>query len=260
MPFYEARHRMDAEYFEVERGEDMTFPPHVHRCYEAVFGLEGMLEITVDGEVYHLSRGDIMLIFPNQVHAFQTPQHSRHSLVIFAPEVIAAFDRQHTQSLPQCAMIRAGEQHPIYRILCELDNDSSIYAVKGALYALCAELEKRTSFQMVTRGRGGNSSLLREILNFVQRNFKEECTLGALAAEIKYDMTYLSKFFTSHVGISFTSYVNQVRIAHACYLLRNTDLTILQISHDCGNVSLRTFNRNFLEQMGCTPSEYRAGR
>ena len=157
-------------------------------------------------------------------------------------------------------MIRAGEQHPIYRILCELDNDSSIYAVKGALYALCAELEKRTSFQMVTRGRGGNSSLLREILNFVQRNFKEECTLGALAAEIKYDMTYLSKFFTSHVGISFTSYVNQVRIAHACYLLRNTDLTILQISHDCGNVSLRTFNRNFLEQMGCTPSEYRAGR
>lgn len=260
MPFYEARHRMDAEYFEVERGEDMTFPPHVHRCYEAVFGLEGMLEITVDGEVYHLSRGDIMLIFPNQVHAFQTPQYSRHSLVIFAPEVIAAFDRQHTQSLPQCAMIRAGEQHPIYRILCELDNDSSIYAVKGALYALCAELEKRTSFQMVTRGRGGNSSLLREILNFVQRNFKEECTLGALAAETKYDMTYLSKFFTSHVGISFTSYVNQVRIAHACYLLRNTDLTILQISHDCGNVSLRTFNRNFLEQMGCTPSEYRAGR
>ena len=255
MPFYEARHRMDAEYFEVEHGEDMTFPPHVHRCYEAVFGLDGLLEITVDGEVYRLSRGDIMLIFPNQVHAFHTPQHSRHALVIFA-----AFDRQHTQSLPQCAIIHAGEQHPVYRLLCGLDNDSGIYAVKGALYALCAEFEKQTTFQAVTRGRGGNSSLLREILNFVQRNFKEECTLGALATEIKYDMTYLSKFFTSHVGISFTSYVNQVRIAHACYLLRNTDLTVLQISHDCGNVSLRTVNRNFLEQMGCTPSEYRVGR
>jgi AraC-like DNA-binding protein len=94
----------------------------------------------------------------------------------------------------------------------------------------------------------------------VQRNFKEECTLSALAAEIKYDMSYLSKFFMSNVGISFTSYVNQVRISHARYLLLNTEMTVLEISHACGNTSLRTFNRNFLTQTGCTPNQYRKGK
>jgi AraC-like DNA-binding protein len=251
---------MDAEYYEVEQGEDITFPPHVHRCYEAVYGLSGALEITVDGETYRLEPGDIALICPNQVHAFHTPQHSRHALVIFAPEVIAAFDRTHTQRLPSHPVIRVGEQHPVYRLLCTLDNESGIYAIKGALYALCAEFEKQTSFQEMTRGHGGSSSLLREILNFVQRNFKEECTLSALAAEIKYDMSYLSKFFMNNVGISFTSYVNQVRISHARYLLLNTEMTVLEISHACGNTSLRTFNRNFLTQTGCTPNQYRKGK
>jgi YesN/AraC family two-component response regulator len=60
----------------------------------------------------------------------------------------------------------------------------------------------------------------------------EECTLAALAAAIKYDMTYLSKFFVRNVGISFTEYVHQIRTSHACYLLQNTDKTILQIMLD----------------------------
>ncbi len=257
MPFYEARHRMDAEYFEVESGEDFSFPPHVHRCYEAIMGVEGELELTIDGTVHRLRRGEVALIFPHQVHAFHTPQHSRHRLIIFAPEVIAAFDRQHTEQLPGEAILSIGEASPVFSLLHALDNDAGIFAVKGALYSFCAEFERAVSFCEVGRTRGSNVSLLREILQFVQRNFKDECTLRALSSQIKYDMSYLSKFFKTGVGISFTAYVNQIRISHACYLLLNTDKTILEISHECGSVSLRTFNRNFLAQMGCTPSEYR---
>ena len=101
-------------------------------------------------------------------------------------------------------------------------------------------------------------ALLREILAFVQENFKDECTLASIARAVKYDMTYLSKFFTTNVGVSFTSYVTQVRIAHASYLLLNTDRSVIDISHECGNWSLRSFNRNFLALRGCTPVEYRA--
>ncbi|MBQ7338757.1 MAG: AraC family transcriptional regulator [Clostridia bacterium] len=257
MPFYEAHHRMDAEYFEVESGENFSYPPHVHRCYEAIIGLDGIMEVIVDGVTHRLQRGEVALIFPNQVHALHTPESSRHRLIIFAPEVIAAFDRQHTQQLPSDGVIMQGADNPNFQLLASLEQDDNLFAVKGALYTLCADIERQVRFVEVGRGRGSNVSLLREILNFVQRNFKEECTLASLAATIKYDMTYLSKFFKTNVGLSFTSYVNQVRISHACYLLLNTNKTVLEISHECGSVSLRTFNRNFLEQMGCTPSEYR---
>ena len=257
MPFYEIKHRMDAKYYEIECGENLCFAPHVHRCYEVFTVLEGSLELTVDGITHLLYPGDIAMIFPNQIHAFHTPEHSRHKLIIFSPEVIAAFDRHHTQELPCEAVISPGKEHPLCTMLLSLEKADGLYAVKGVLYSICAAFERAAMFMPIRRGRGNNISLLREMLDFVQRNFMEDCTLAALCAEIKYDMSYLSKFFKAQVGISFSSYVSQVRMAHACYLLLNTDMTVLQISHECGNVSLRTFNRNFLEQMGCTPSEYR---
>ena len=142
-------------------------------------------------------------------------------------------------------------------MLLSLEKEDGLYAAKGVLYSICGAFERTARFMPIRCGRGKNISLLRDMLDFVQRNFMEDCTLVALCAEIKYDKSYLSKFFKAQVGISFSSYVSQVRIAHACYLLLNTDMTVLQISHECGNVSLRTFNRSFLKHMGCTPSEYR---
>ena len=257
MPFYEAKHSLDAAYYEIESAESMTFPPHVHRCYELILGLCGELELTIDGEVYTLRQGDMALIFPNQVHAFHTPASSIHRLIIFAPEVIAAFDRQHAQELPIGAVWTPGLEDAVVQLFQKMTPQDGLLAVKGVLYLICAQAERELRFAKLRREQVGNTSLLREILNYVQNNFHEECTLASLAAQIKYDMTYLSRFFTVNAGISFTSYVNQVRISHACYLLLNTDKTVLEISHECGNVSLRTFNRNFVAQMGCTPTEYR---
>ena len=262
MPFFEAWHRMDADYFEVESGEDFSYPAHVHRCYEAILLLEGEMRISVDGVEELLRAGDVAFICPNQVHSLETPLHSRHKLFIFAPELIAAFHRQHAKRVPSKPRLALGEG-ALYALLCALRREDSIYAAKGALYSLCDRVERGGEFVLMetqATAKSGSVLLLREILAYIQGNFRDECTLSGLSRAIKYDMSYLSKFFKAQVGISFSSYVNQVRIAHACYLLLNTDKTVIQVSHECGNVSLRTFNRNFIEQMGCTPSEYRGKR
>lgn len=258
MLFFEHWHRMDADYFDVEYGCDFSYPPHVHRCYEAILLTEGEMEVTVDGASSHLSPGEVAFIFPNQIHSMQTHTHSRHRLFIFAPELIAAFDRRHAQQLPHTPRLSL-ESGPLLPLLCGLEKTENLYAIKGVLYCLCALAEEQLNYTESNIGRSGNVTLLREILNYIQSNFQEECSLSGLSAAIKYDITYLSKFFTANMGVSFTSYVTQVRISHACYLLRNTHKSILDISHECGNLSLRTFNRNFLSLRGCTPSEYRTG-
>lgn len=260
MAFLETWHRMDADYFEVEYGEDFSYPAHIHRCYEAVLLLEGEMLISVDGVTEMLETGDVALICPHQVHSLHTPTHSRHKLFIFAPELIAAFSRLYAKCIPRTPRLALG-QGVEYELLQTLERDDGQYAVKGALYRLCDLAERKLVFvpsETESRSKGSNMALLREILAFVQENFKDECTLASLARAVKYDMTYLSKFFTANVSVSFTSYVTQVRIAHASYLLLNTDRSVIDISHECGNWSLRSFNRNFLALRGCTPVEYRA--
>ncbi len=260
MAFLETWHRMDADYFEIEYGEDFSYPAHIHRCFEAVLLLEGQMLISVDGVTETLNAGDVAFICPHQVHSLHTPTHSRHKLFIFAPELIAAFSRPYAKRIPSTSRLMLG-QGVEYEMLRTLERDDGQYAVKGALYRLCDLAQRKLEFvhtETAAKGKGGNITLLREILSFVQANFKDECTLDLLARTVKYDMTYLSKFFTANVGVSFTSYVAQVRVTHASYLLLNTDRSVIDISHECGNWSLRSFNRNFLAFRGCTPMEYRA--
>ena len=51
--------------------------------------------------------------------------------------------------------------------------------------------------------------------------------------------------------------MNRIRIEKAATLLQGSDEKVISIAYEVGFGSLRTFNKVFLEQMGCTPSEYR---
>ena len=57
--------------------------------------------------------------------------------------------------------------------------------------------------------------------------------------------------------MSYTAYVRQVKINRACYLLKNTGVSVTDIVNQCGYVSVATFNHNFKELIGCSPTEYR---
>ena len=128
-------------------------------------------------------------------------------------------------------------------------------ALKGILYSICAEFNERAEYieQNITK-----DGLLAKIFKFVEENFRGDCTLNALATSISYNYVYLSRFFKQCTNISFIDYVNRYRVDEACYLLKNSDSSVLQIAYDCGFDSLRSFNRNFKKIMNLTPSEYQS--
>ena len=57
------------------------------------------------------------------------------------------------------------------------------------------------------------------------------------------------------MNISFTDFVNGLRIEHACSLLEN-DTNITETAFSSGFSSIRTFNRAFAKSMGMSPREY----
>ena len=88
--FYELKHDVGAEYFTVEQGTDLSYPPHMHRCYEIILLHEGAMRVRIEQEAYEMEAGDMILIKPNRVHSLETDETSRHKLCIFSPELIAA--------------------------------------------------------------------------------------------------------------------------------------------------------------------------
>ena len=105
--------------------------------------------------------------------------------------------------------------------------------------------------------KSDKQNLLLNIFDFVAKNYKTDCSLYELAKETTYSYVYLSKLFSKSIGISYTEYVCRFRINEACYLLANTNSSVLDIAYECGFDCLRSFNRSFKSVMGITPSAYK---
>ena len=249
--FYEFKHIGSSDYFVKEYGEDFSFPPHMHLCFEMIALLEGEMKVTVDGRENILHKGEALLIFPNQLHSLSS-ENSRHVLCIFSPDLVRAYSSKTEKSLPDSNFFVPDEY--LIHALDKMQSDANLIAKKGLLYSICSSFDESVTYTPV---RVGQKSLLSKVFAFVEQNFAGECNLEKLSAQLGYDYAHLSRSFKKFTGISYVSYLNIFRLNKACYLLDNTDKSILQCALEVGYSSLRTFNRNFKNHFGFSLAEYR---
>ncbi len=250
--FYELQHSLAADYFRIEKDRNFSYPAHMHHCYELLCLLEGSMTAIVDGREYSLKPGGALMIFSNQVHSMKTADSSRHVLCLFSPKLISAYSSKTTSTVPKDNYFEPEEFY--VKKLDSLDGSEDVLEIKGLLYSFCASFDKNASYKS---NESASDVLLYRIFKFIEESYGKNCSLSDLSRHTGYEYTYLSRYFKQMVGISFNDYVNEYRISKACYLLQNGNMTVLEISNECGFNSLRTLNRNFKEQIGISPAEYR---
>ena len=248
--FYEYNHLGSPDYLKLEHDYNFNFPPHLHHCFELITLLSGEMRVTVDGTAFSLKKGDAMLIFPNQIHELESVC-SEHVLCIFSPQLVQAYATKITDKVPVSNLFVPDDY--LVTALQKIGSGSSIEK-KGILYSLCAQFHKSAQY---TPRQEDSRSLLYRIFSFVENNFGEDCSLNNLSKHLGYDYSYLSRVFKKIVGVSFNTYVNQYRLSHACYLMENTQLSIIQCAFESGYSSVRSFNRSFKVHFGLTPAQYR---
>lgn len=69
--------------------------------------------------------------------------------------------------------------------------------------------------------------------------------------------TYFHRLYRQAFGTTCIQDVIQNRISYACNLLKNTDLSVSEISEKCGYENYSYFMRQFRKHKNCTPSEFR---
>ena len=252
--FYQQQYSMDAELFTVKREKDLSYQAHLHAGFELIMIDDGEMDVTVAKQTYRLRVGEALLIFPHQVHSFFTPQHSSHFLCIFSPQLVQAYTKTVLARIP--VSNRFSPERNLLNVLFNCTEQDSPIKLKGLLYSVCAAFDEGATY--IAQSAEQNQ-LLPRIFRFVETNYGKDCTLSALSRHTAYHYVYLSQYFKERIGYSFTEYVNRYRLSQACYLLSNSNCSILQISLDCGFESLRTFNRNFKKFTNKTPTEYRNG-
>ncbi len=93
----------------------------------------------------------------------------------------------------------------------------------------------------------------------IQEQHREPLSLRDVADGVGLSRERLSRLFHDSLGITFSEYLSQMRIASAREQLRSGDEPITEIAYASGFQSLSQFNRSFSKLEGCSPRQYRAG-
>jgi len=92
---------------------------------------------------------------------------------------------------------------------------------------------------------------------YVLQNFNENINRDRMAEMVHLSPGYFSNLFRVEVGMSFSDYLIQIRIDNAKRLLRRFDLSVEEVSKQCGFNSLAHFSRTFKDRCGMPPLKFR---
>jgi len=98
---------------------------------------------------------------------------------------------------------------------------------------------------------------LRKALDFMETHYAEPITLSLVAREADLSVSRMAHVFKDQVGMSFTAYLNLIRINWAKYYLTNSNLRIGETAFHVGFGNLSHFNHVFLRAAGLPPTQYR---
>lgn len=101
------------------------------------------------------------------------------------------------------------------------------------------------------------SERLAGALQYLQQHFRETISLQTIASELNISYYHASHLFTEELGISFSHYLNQIRLEHAAADLLHSEAPILRGALENGFANVKTFYRSFKSVYKLTPKAYR---
>ncbi|HAT66297.1 MAG TPA: AraC family transcriptional regulator, partial [Flavobacteriaceae bacterium] len=95
------------------------------------------------------------------------------------------------------------------------------------------------------------------IYSFVSTHFTTPISLEDISNKVSMTEQAFSRYFKNKTGKTFTQFVNEYRLVHACKLLSEKHLSITDVCFESGFNNFSHFNKKFKEFTGKNPSQYR---
>jgi len=236
----------------------LTKSPHFHPHLEMVYLRKGSSTASLDGKSFLIDTGDIFLSFPNQIHHYFVRSAIQGDIVIFAPEMIPDLQMLFENKLPVEPVIKK-EFLPkdigmrISRIMENLQSQEPFAQIsaKGELMLIMAEIIPHLRYMDTPV----HYDSVKDVLLYCTEHFTEPLTLDMIAEGLHLNKYYISHIFSSRLQISFSDFLNGLRVDYVCKLLTG-DCSVTEAAFASGFSSIRTFNRAFARQMGKSPTQY----
>jgi transcriptional regulator GlxA family with amidase domain len=124
-------------------------------------------------------------------------------------------------------------------------------------------MSKTEDFQFLTSdpiylNNNVDSDRIKKVFEYVMQNYKEDIKLNDIAGLASMSESAFSRYFKKRTRKTFSTFLTEIRIEHACKLLQKDKHSVSEISFESGFNNLSNFNRQFKSVKNTTPLNYRS--
>jgi AraC-like DNA-binding protein len=252
-------------------------PWHFHPEVELTLIVKGSGRRFVGDSIESFAEGDLVLLGPNLPHFWQSGESRpaagcAHSVVIqFKRDFIgeAVWAQPEFSSIAHLLARSARGLHftgraahkaaEDLRALPQAEGMAGLSRLLQVLGLLARDRQARplASLSYAPVLNRETEARVARVYEYAASHFQEAVTLPQLARVAAMSPAAFSRYFKRVTGRAPSDFLNDLRLDHACRLLRESNLTITRVSADAGFNTLTSFNRRFRERTGATPRDYR---
>lgn len=235
----------------------VTPTPHFHNDIELIYAEKGEFTAHVDHNVVKVSQGQMLVSFPYQIHYYENCPPGVYRVILITPELLYGLTTQLRGQRPTehvIDIVEGSEFDSLISAIFSVTGENRRTLVAGYCHLLAVALLARLELEAAPHSE---DETLRYVMEYCEDHYAEPLTLGEVAEQVHLSKYYISRLFNQKLKLSFSDYLNMLRVRRATRLLEKTDKKIADISEDVGFGSIRSFNRAFLGIMKMTPIAFR---
>ena len=236
--------------------------PHIHDSYEIYVNVSGDVAFLVNNRLYPVSKGDVIVSRPGDVHicVYQTPQpHERFCFWMSCPEESALLAFIRRKDFSNFIHFSGDTRRELLRLL---------YRLKDAERSSREPARTAYLFRFLTLLNEGEQTELehptlpvrmQEVLDYIHSSYTQLHGIADIAAATHISGSTLNRWFRSYLQLSPHKYVEALKLSYAQKLLLE-GCSVTEVCDRSGFSDCSRFIAVFKTKFGETPLQYQTRR
>lgn len=258
---------------------------HYHNYFQVCYVVSGEILHLQTRDSVTLTAGDAFIVPPGFSHCvhFNNAYSEMYSLIFEESLFSPGFPQSNAYQFLESLMAKAASDEDSVRLRLSLSRNqrqlmeslleslilqqqdtcppelSAAPSLTAAiLYVLAQSYYQQPQNTSELNELAGYSSTLMQCVAYIDKHFREDVSLNALAKQFGLSRSSFCSVFPQFTGMPLRQYIAGKRIKEAQVLMRShPEMTISQIALEVGYQDDSTFYRNFLHITGLPPSRYK---
>jgi len=237
---------------------------HWHNQMEIIYVREGsvLLSTEINDIPKSVKADEIIILPPKQLHSLQSGATGVNVVSLFF-DLEALTNQTIISNLfiksllnenisPPLTSTNPQLIHAINELIESKNKHNPIY-MQGIVYKIIGLLLEETPKRKST----SKAFKIQKIFDYINANINNDVSMERICKEFGYTKSHFCRLFKNSTNMTYSIYIQTLKIEQAQKLLRETNIDIKEVSEKCGFSDFSYFCKCFKKHVKKTPSSFR---